>query len=38
MEQLENRMLQPKVGHEIDWDKYNEKMNYEFDKEIENDE
>lgn len=32
---LENAMLQPRIEHEVDWDKYNERMNYEFDKEME---
>lgn len=33
--ELENLMLQPRIEHDVDWDEYDEKMNYEFDKECE---
>lgn len=32
MEQLENAMLQQEVKHKVNWDEYDERMNYEFDK------
>lgn len=35
MEQLENIMLQPEIKHSVNWDEYDEKMNYEFDRECE---
>ena len=35
MEQLENAMLQPRIEHRVNWDEYDEKMNYEFDRECE---
>lgn len=35
MEQLENRMLQDYIDYTIDYDEYEERMNYEFDRECE---
>ena len=32
---LENRMLQDYIDYTIDYDKYEERMNYEFDRECE---
>ena len=32
---LENLMLQPRIEYKVDWDEYDERMNYEFDRECE---
>lgn len=32
---LENAMLQPRIEHRVDYDEYDERIAYEFDKECE---
>ncbi len=32
---LENLMLQPRIEYKVDWDEYDERIAYEFDRECE---